>query len=193
MAEPNPLSTGLAIFGLTLFVDLLDLSFARALFFLATLRFWLYFALHWLVSVLAAYLVHEQLPQWFLLAPAATFLGVAVISNTNVKIAGYSLLPVADLFTDIRKKVFEQAAEERLAQVTRAEAVERLQRIGVERVEQVHRAALVGVGWSGDRIEREIARAKASSNYRAALIGQLVNVNLPYVLKNLEAWEHDSG
>ncbi len=83
--EPLPLlRLAGAILLLTLFVDVLELSFARILWFIKTLRFWLYFVLHYGLSILAAYFLHAKLTEWYILAPAATFLGVGVISNTNV-------------------------------------------------------------------------------------------------------------
>jgi hypothetical protein len=188
-AAPNPLVVAIALFGLTLFLDLLDLSFARAVFFMRTLRFWLYFLLHFGISALAAYLLRSQLPEWYLLAPAAAFLGVGVLSNTNVKLAGYSLVPIADLFVGIRAKMFDQASEEKLAQVTRAEEFERMYTLPVERVEVAHRAGLAGAGWSETNIQNSVIQARGSGDYKSALITQVVRVNLPYVLSKLKAWE----
>src|SRR5947209_11844173 len=107
------------------------------LWFVRTLRFWLYFVLHFGLSCLVAYLLSSTVSQWFLLGPLATFLGVAVISNTDVKVAGQSLVPIAQLFLSIKAKMFEQAAEEKGNQVLRAELIERLQRLPVVEVEGV--------------------------------------------------------
>src|SRR2546425_10778165 len=87
------------------------------LWFVRTLRFWLYFVLHFGLSCLVAYLLSSTVSQWFLLGPLATFLGVAVISNTDVRVAGQSLVPIAQLFLSIKAKMFEQAAEEKGNQV----------------------------------------------------------------------------
>ena len=188
-ATPSVVATGLATLGFTLFLDLLELAFGRILWFLRTLRFWLYFILHFGLSVLAAYLLSEKVVEWYLLAPLATFIGVAVVSNTNVKIAGYSLLPIADLFVSIKAKMYEQAAEDKAAEVIPAEIVERLQRLAIERIEVVHRAGLSGANWSEDRIDAEVAVAHTRQNYKSALISQLVKVNLPCVQKSVDAWK----
>jgi hypothetical protein len=65
------LPTGVFILAVSFFLDLLDLSFGRAVWFIRTLRFWLYFILHFGISCLAAYLMRSQISEWYLLAPVA--------------------------------------------------------------------------------------------------------------------------
>ena len=101
--NPSLLQIVVSIFALTFFLDLLELSFKRAAWFLKTLRFWLYFILHLILAYLAAFLLHDTIPTWYLLAFISTFLAVSVISNTNVNIAGYSLVPIAELFNNLKE------------------------------------------------------------------------------------------
>lgn len=116
----------------------------------------MYFILHFGISSVAAFLIRDRIPEWYVLAVVATFLGVAVLSNTNIKVAGYSLIPIADLFVGLKAKMLEQAAEDKASEVTKAEAVERLQTLIEARIENVHRAGLVGAGWSEERIEKSV-------------------------------------
>ena len=193
-SPPDPTATGLFIFVLTAFLDALELSFARMLWFVRTLRFWLYFVLHFGLSCLVAYLLSNTVSQWFLLGPLATFLGVAVISNTDVKVAGQSLVPIAQLFLSIKAKMFEQAAEEKGNQVLRAELIERLQRLPVVEVEGVHRAGLMGAGQDAQRKEDDALKQTGTKDekYKSILISQLIKANLSYVQQNIAAWERDT-
>lgn len=193
MPPPLPV-TALAVFLLTFFLDLLELSFGRILWFIRTLRFWLYFILHFGLSCLAAYLLSEAVPAWYLLAPLATFLGVAVVSNTDVKVAGYSLVPIAQLFTSVKARMFEQAAEDKARAVAGAQLVERLHSLPVGRIEAGHRAALLAIGRRPERVHTKIqkARQKAGGDdeyYKSILIAQLVRANRDYAEQNITAWE----
>jgi len=187
------LPTGLFILGLSFFLDLLDLSFSRVLWFIRTLRFWLYFILHFGISCLAAYLLHSKLTDWYLLAPAAAFLGVGVISNTNVKIGGQSLVPVADLFQSIRAKMFEQAANEKLEQAARAELARRLRKLNLPDLEQIYRDIMVGDG--KNRLgETMLAKAKArakgnNDSNKADVIGYILKANVSYVEQHIDLWD----
>jgi hypothetical protein len=184
------LPTGVSIFGLSLFLDLLDLSFGRVVWVLRTLRFWLYFILHFGISCLAAYLIHTKVTDWFLLAPAATFLGVSIISNTNIKIAGQSLVPIADAFQTIRAKMLEQAANEKLDQAARATLASRLRKLTVPRLEQIYRDIMVGNVALGEAHLNK-ARNKNEESHKASLIGYVLKANVPYVEQHIEEW--DSG
>ena len=186
--------TALTLFGITLFLDILELSFGRILWFVRTLRFWLYFALHLGLSCLAAYLLQTKIPEWYLLAPIAAFLGVAVISNTDVKIAGYSLLPIATLFITIKAKMFEQAAEDKAAEVTRAKLIERLNNLATAKIENGFRAGLLGSGYSAERVQRREQRARRKAGvdnafFKRILIAELLKVNRVYAEANIAAWE----
>jgi len=186
--------TAVTIFAITLFLDVLELSFGRILWFIRTLRFWLYFALHLGLSCFAAYLLRTKITEWYLLAPIAAFLGVAVISNTDVKIAGYSLLPIATLFVTIKAKMFEQAAEDKTAEVTRATLIERLNNLPTARIVSGFRAGLLGSGYSAESVQkkerRAFRRAEGDDAYfKSILIATLVKVNRVYVEANIGAWE----
>lgn len=191
------LSTGLFILGLSLFLDLLELSFSRVLWFIRTLRFWLYYGLHVGISCLAAYMLHAKLADWYLLAPVATLLGVSVISNTNVKIAGTSLVPVADLFQSIRAKMFEQAASEKLEQATRALLASRLRRLPLTDLEQIYRdimAASGKVSVGEELLERERTKARGNQEInKATLIGQILRANVQYVEQRIDSWDPPPG
>ena len=138
----EPWATGAAIFVVTLFLDLLDLSFGRILWFARTLRFWLYFLLHLLLACLATFFVSDQVPEWYLRAPLGTFLGVAILSNTDVKIAGYSLLPIASLFIGIKAKMTDHASEDKAESIEKAKLVERLQKLPLDTIEEAFRAGM---------------------------------------------------
>ena len=184
-----------AIFLLTLFLDALELSFGRILWFMKTLRFWLYFVFHLILSFLAAYFIRNQIPQWYLLALAATLLGVAVISNTNIKIAGYSLVPVADLFTSIKAKMFEQAADDKADQVSKAKLIERLLKLPTAKVEAAFRAGLLGAGKTN--VDAQLDKARTASGgddnrYKSGLVSRLVEVNRKYAEEKIGDWESDA-
>jgi hypothetical protein len=182
------LPTGVVIFGLSFFLDLLDLSLGRVVWVLRTLRFWLYFILHFGISCLAAYLIHTKITDWFLLAPAATFLGVSIISNTNIKIAGLSLVPIADVFQATRAKMFEQAANEKLEQASRATLASRLRKLTVPQLEQIYRDIMVGDVEVGEA-HLEKARKKSEDSHRASLIGYILKANATYVEQHIEEWD----
>src|SRR5258708_832596 len=188
------LQTGLFIFALTFFLDLLDMSFGRVVWFMKTLRFWLYFLLHFGVSCLAGYLIHSKLPEWYLLGPAATFLGVAVISNTNIKIAGFPLIPIADMFLSVKAKVLEQAAQDKANEVIKAQLVQRLRRLPVKKLEQEVVAVLIAAKYKENQIQESLntARklAKGSDDYATiALVRILLKTNQGYVEQNITIWE----
>jgi hypothetical protein len=190
------LPTGLFIFGVSFFLDLLDLSFGRVLWFIRTLRFWLYFILHFGISCLAAYLMHSQVPEWYLLAPAAVFLGVGVIANTNVKIGGQSLVPIADLFQGIRAKMLEQAANEIVEQAHRATLASRLRKLDLPKLEEIYRNIMAASGKNrlGETV-LDKARARARGNdgsNKADLIGYILKANVPYVEQHVDEWDPPS-
>src|SRR5258706_4168846 len=175
MAEVVP--AGLFILGLSLFLDLLELSFGRILWFVRTLRFWLYFLLHFGLSSLAAYLIHNKISDWYLLAPAGTFLGVSVISNTNIRIAGQSLVPIADVFQSIRAKMLEQAGNEEAEQGARARLSSRLRKLPVPELENKYRDIMAADGKT-ERVEARLqgAQMQARGNgesHKTILIGYL--------------------
>lgn len=188
------LATGLAILLLTLFLDLLDLSFGRMLWFVRTLRYWLYFILHTGLSVLTAYLLRNQISHWYLLAPAATFLAVSVISNTDVKLGAYPLIPISQLFLSIKSKMSEQAAQDKANEVVRAQLIERLLKLDAEKVRSAHLAALLAAGRRAESIQAKVHRAHRAAKenteyFKSILIRQLVGANLGYVEGNISAWE----
>jgi hypothetical protein len=190
----DSLTTGLAIFLLTFFLDLLELSYARILWFVRTLRFWLYFLLHFGLSSLAAYLLYGNISQWYLLAPVSTFLGVAVISNINIKIAGYSLVPISDLFVSIKGRMFEQAAEDKAREAAKAHLVERLQRLSVKKVEDACRAGLLGARQKPEKVKERMAaaRKKAAGDdtfYKSILISELIKAAYDFAEKHVKDWE----
>jgi len=189
------LLTAGAIFALSFFLDLLELSFGRILWFIRTLRFWLYFILHFGLSCMAAYLIRTAVPTWYLQAVVGTFLGVAVISNTDVKIAGYSLLPIAQLFLSIKAKMFEQAAEDKALEVAKAQLVERLQKVSLDKIKTAHSAVLIAARYNAQAVETSLNRATRRCNgnepcIKNALIVELLRINYEYARKNIEAWEH---
>jgi hypothetical protein len=188
-------STGAFIFVLTLFLDLLELSFGRILWFMGTLRFWLYFVLHFGISSLAAYLIHTKVPDWFVLAPVATILGVSTLSNTNVKIAGNSLLPVADFFVSIKSKMIEQAAQDKATNIRRGQLVERLRKLGSSKLEEACSAALMAARWAPEKVEARLAKAREAceqggvSYQNNVLVGTLLDANLDFVEQSIDEWE----
>jgi hypothetical protein len=187
------LPTALVILGLSFFLDVLDLSFSQALWFVRTLRFWLYFFLHFLISSFAAYLLHTKIENWFLLAGAGTFLGVSVISNTNIKIGGQSIIPIADLFQSIRAKMLEQAADEKYKQAERAALASRLRKLSLVHLETICRdiAAASGKVEAGEAFlmaAREHSRGN-EDRHKATLIGYILKNGLAYVEKNIDKWD----
>ncbi len=192
----EPWSTGCFILGLTFFLDLLELSFGRILWFIRTLRFWLYFVLHFGLACLGAYLIREEIVEWYLRALVGTFLGVAILSNADVKLAGYSLLPISQLFTGIKARMTEQAGEDKARALLKAKLVERIQKLSAAKIEAAYRAALVAAGLGAEKIQAKIdrARARAAGNeeyLKTELLGGLVSVNLDYVEQNLPSWEKE--
>jgi len=189
----NPLLVCCAIVLLTFFFDLLEMSFGQILWFMRTLRFWLYFLLHLILSGLAALLLFKQIDTWYLLALLSTALGVGVISNTNVKIAGFSLLPIADQFVSIKAKMFEQAANERKEEVSKAQLAERLQKLPLAKVEEAYRAGMLAVWKDAEKVKvrMEMARTKASRDidYQSLLVGQLINSSKTFVESRIGDWE----
>jgi len=195
-AAPALWPTAVTISAITLFLDVLELSFGRILWFIRTLRFWLYFALHLGLSCFAAYLLRTKIPEWYLLSPIAAFLGVAVISNTDVKIAGYSLLPIATLFITIKAKMFEQAAEDKAAEVARATLIERLNNLPTAKIANGFRAGLLGASYSAEKVQKKERRASElaagdEAYFKRILIVTLVKVNRVYAEANIVAWEQD--
>ena len=185
---------GITIVLLTLFFDLLDMSFGRILWFIRTLRFWLYFILHIGISCLAGFLLHAKLPDWYLLGPAATILGVAVISNTNMKIAGFSLMPLADVFVSIKAKMTEQAAQDKATVLRKAELIQRLLKLGVKTLEDACTAVLIAGGKPADWVHSKLETAKADSErndeyFKKLLIEMLLKANLEFVEANIKSWE----
>jgi len=189
----NPVLVCCGIVLLTFFFDLLEMSFAQILWFMRTLRFWLYFVLHLILSGLAALLLFKQIDTWYLLALLSTALGVGVISNTNVKIAGFSLLPIADQFVSIKAKMFEQAANERIEEVSKAQLAERLQKLPLAKVEEAYRAGMLAVWKDAEKVKArmEMARKKAPKDvdYESLLVGQLINSSKTFVESRIGEWE----
>jgi hypothetical protein len=191
MAQVVPV--GAFIFALSFFLDLLELSFGRILWFVRTLRFWLYFVLHFGISCLAAYLIHSKIAEWYLLAPAGTFLGVSVISNTNIRIGGQSLVPIADLFQSIRAKMLEQAGNEKTEEVGKADLAARLRKLPVSTLENAYRN-LLAAGGNPERVEARLKKAKERSrgneeSNKTILISYLLKANSAYVAKNIDGWD----
>lgn len=187
---------GLAIFLLTLFLDVLDLSFERILWFVKTLRFWLYFTLHFLISCLAAYLIRSKIPEWYLQAPVATLLGVAVVSNMNIKLAGVSLVPLADLFVSIKTKMVEQAGQDKALKLRSAGLIERLRKLDSNKLEDKCNSALLAVGKSANYIRTQIDNARTCSkgndnHLKNTLIEMLVKSNLAFIEENIKTWESE--
>lgn len=174
----------------TLFVDLLDLAFARILFFVVTFRFLLYFVLHLVVSGLACFLLHTSVTQWYLLGLLGTLLGVGVFSNSDVKIGGANLLPLATLFQDIKAKMTAQAAEEKSNKILRADLADQLRSLQASDLERLCRSALTGVGWNVTRIQKACAKAASSGDTSLALAQLMIDNNLDYVIKNIGSWHN---
>jgi len=187
--------TGLLLVFLTAFLDLLEIAFGQILWFVRTLRFWLYFGLHVLVSILAAVLLFwGGVKEWYWVGLLGPLLGVGVISNSNVKFAGTSLLPVAELFTKIKKDMYDQAAQEKADELTRANLIGRLQKLPVGMVEAHYETICLAAGHDGNRIADAIdaARRKAGqkeNRTRTILISRMMRVNWKSVETHLATWE----
>lgn len=183
-------ATGLFILVLTLFLDLLELSFARSAWFVRTLRFWLYFLLHFGLSILTAYLIWDRVP-FGLIAPVATFLGVAVLSNTDIKVGGYSLVPIAQLFSTIKAKMIEQAGEDKANEVVKALLAERLQKLSSDKIERAFTAAAIAAGHNVDKALSRLQPLKQRSGerYSSVLISRLLEMNQAYAAANISEWE----
>jgi hypothetical protein len=168
----------------------LELSFARSAWFVRTLRFWLYFILHFGLSLLTAYLIWDRVPL-VLVAPLATFLGVAVLSNTDVKVGGYSLVPIAQLFSSIKAKMIEQAGEDKANEVVRALLAERLQRLPADKLERAFTAAAIAAGYNVDKVLSRLQKSKqrGGQHYTSVLISRLLNMNQAYAAANIAEWE----
>ena len=181
----------LYIFTLTALLDAIDLSFGRILWFVRTLRFWLYFILHFALSCVASYLIADKLPAWYLLGFVGTFLGVGVISNADVKVGGQSLVPVGQLFTALKAKMIEQAAEDKAAEVARALLIERLQKLEIPTLEAAFRAALLAGGISPMKIADALAKIKRRpvSYIKDFLIHNIIKTNQRFAEARIENWE----
>jgi hypothetical protein len=173
-----------ALIGTALFLDALELSFAQILWVFKTLRFWLYFVLHLGLCALTAFLLRDKVPSWFLLAPLSAFLAMAVVSNTDIKLAGQSLLPIATLFSDIKSKMFEQAAKNKADMLERAELIERLLRIDISVIREKHTAGLMAAGRSAEHVQAAADKAqrnaKSTQAEKLVLIEQLLKANFDY-------------
>lgn len=176
---------------LTAFLDALDLSFGRIFRFARTLRFWLYFTLHYGLACFASYLLSEKIPQWYLLGFVGTFLGVSILSSSEVKIGGQSLVPIAQMFTTLKAQVIEQAAQDVADEVARAILIERLQKLPIPILEAAFRTALLAADVTPDKIDGELKRAKsrAESYVRDYLIHRLVKVNQRFAEARIADWE----
>lgn len=186
------LKVGVSVFLLTFFLDLIDLSFGRILWFIKTLRFWLYFILHFGISCLVAHLLHNQITDWYLLAPVATLLGVAVFSNTNIKIAGLSLVPVADLFLDIKAKMAQQAADDKANELVKAQLIDDLRALPLKKLEEMAATAMTAKNIKPEKIQKRMERARKTAQgeeqfVKIALIGLLIKANLPYAQEEMRA------
>lgn len=193
LAQPPVFPLGLWILLLTLFLDALDLSFARILWFLKTLRFWLYFALHFGLSCLSSYLLAEKVQPWWLLGIVGTFLGVAVLSNADIKIGGLNLIPIAQRFGELKNAITAQAAQDKAEQLERALLIERLQRVPTERLEAAFGAAALAAKQSPDQIEAVLLRARQlpKDSRRRRLIHELVRIDQRYATEQVAKWAGD--
>jgi hypothetical protein len=191
------LPVGIAIIVLTLFLDLLEMSYQRILWFMKTLRFWLYFTLHVGLSCLAAYFLRSKISEWYLLAPAATFLGAAVISNTNIQLAGFSLLPIADLFVSIKTKMIDQAGQDKGTVLRKAYLIQRLRKLDANKLGEASSSALLAGGQPASKVEAKLAKARSvgggNQEYlKNILIDMLLNANLTFAEENIDKWEKEA-
>lgn len=187
MEKWQTLWTCLSIVLLTFLSDVTELAFSNLIFFIRTLRFWLYFLAHSGLSFLAAYILHRThtINQWYLLAVAATFLGAGLVARTNVEIAGLSLAPIGKIFAALKAKMLEQAAEVKFERIYLGRLVEKLQQgFTVKVIESLHRAGLMAVPVKVEQIQemQNEARSRSSDDesYKSLLIEQLIKKNRGY-------------
>jgi hypothetical protein len=189
----DPAKVVVATLFLTFFLDLLDLAFARIVGFIFTLRFSLYFILHCFISGLACYLLHGTVPQWYLLSIAGTFLGVGVLSNSDVKIGGANLLPIATLFKDIKAKMVEQAGDDKAKEILDkqeiAELTGRIRKLPKGEVRGYTSDALTGARWKNKKIQSKLQEAAGSGDEVRALADLILRNNFDFAKKNIEKWE----
>ena len=176
---------------LTAFLDAIDLSFGRILWFARTIRFWLYFILHYALSCLSSYLLVEKIPAWYLLGFVGTFVGVGVISNADIKVGGQSLVPVGQLFTALKAKMIEQAAEDKAAEVVRAVLIERLQRLDISRIQAAFRATCLAANIGPDKIDSmlETVRNRPEPYAKDFLIQKVIKTNQRFAEQRIADWE----
>jgi len=188
----DPFKVAFATLFLTFFLDLLDLAFARIASFVFTLRFLLYFILHLIISALACLLLHSAISDWYLLALIGTFLGVGVLSNSDVKIGGMNLVPMATLFSEIKAKMVAQAAEDKAKELlTKLEVAQlsvKLDALTVEKLRGYASAALLGAKWKNEKIQTALRKATDSGNEKLALAELMLRNNLDFVKNNIDGW-----
>jgi hypothetical protein len=179
--------------GATFFLDLLELSFARIAGFIRTLRFWLYFVLHLIISALACFLLHPAISSWYMLSLAGTFLGVGVLSNSDVKIGGANLAPIGTLFKEIKAKMVEQAAEDKANKLLKmqedAELAGRLRKLTRSDLEGYAGDALTGAGWKSHRVNQALKKAAQEGDPQRSLAELMLRRNRSFVVKNIDQWE----
>lgn len=180
----------------TLFLDLLDLAFGRAVSIIWTLRFFLYYTLHLIVSLLACVLLypavsqlHFAVPQWLLLGLAGSFLGVGVVSNSDVKIAGADLAPLGTIFREIKAKMVVQAADDKSDRIEIAELTGRLRNLTPAKLRGHCGDALTGSKWKNDKIQVVLQEATRSGDESRALAELMLRHNLGFVRKKIGDWE----
>jgi hypothetical protein len=192
----DPWKVALGTFLATLFLDVLELAFARILSFVRTLRFLLYFILHLIISGLACYFLRSAINEWPLLVLAGTFLGVGVLSNSDIKIAGANLIPLATLFKDIKAKMVEQAAEEKAAEIIRREEfallTSRLRALPTGLLEGYCLDALLGAGWDANKSHKAREKLKSRDDYNWALSKLMLDNNFAFAKSQISKWEEIS-
>jgi hypothetical protein len=199
------LRDGLLILALTLYVEMLELLLERMGYFIRSPLFWFGLGLRYAVCCLTAYLLYQKIPEWFLVVPLSVFLGIGAISNTNVTIAGVSLIPIASFFADVRSKMKAQAAEYKFDRMrreaeqkdqrqSRAHLAERLQRLPADKLKDYHRTCLLEVlGERGYRKAEKVLRRAKPEETVALLAHQLVTLDWPCVEKRIAAWEKEAA
>lgn len=189
----DPTKVGIVIALATLFLDLLELAFARILGFIITLRFALYFILHCIVSAAACFALHTVISPWYTLALVGTFLGVGVLSNSDVKVAGQDLVPLATLFKEFKAKMIEQAGEDKGKKLEdkqeRAALTSRLRGLPLLQLRGSCGDALQGAKWKNKRIQAVLAKVKGTEDEARALAELMLEHNLEYVKAQIGAWE----
>ena len=189
----DPTKVGIVIVLATLFLDLLELAFAKIVAFVLTLRFLLYFVLHCIVSVAACFALHSAISQWYVLALVGTFLGVGILSNSDVKIAGQDLVPLGTLFREIKAKMIEQAGEEKAAKLQNkqdtAALTGRLRVLPLQELRGYCGDALQGARWKHEKIQSRLTRLAGTPDEPRALAALMLSHNLEYVKAQIEAWE----